>query len=71
MYFYTVSDFLHMGGYAIYVWPAYSIVLFVLVFNVVVAVKQKKKISRKLQRDLSDLKRLNRSSELDTLSILE
>ncbi len=30
----TVSDFLHMGGYGSYLWPAFGLTLFVLVYNV-------------------------------------
>lgn len=52
MYFNSVADFFRMGGYAPYVWPAYGIVLFVLVYNVLAALQQKKKTVRKLQRDL-------------------
>jgi heme exporter protein CcmD len=30
----TLSDFLHMGGYGGYLWPAFGLTLFVLVYNV-------------------------------------
>jgi heme exporter protein CcmD len=43
-YFATLQDFLHMGGYAAYVWPAYTAVAVVLA---VVAVKSRRKISAK------------------------
>jgi len=28
-----VTEFLHMGGYAVYVWPAYAITAIVLILN--------------------------------------
>ena len=31
-----MSDFLHMGGYAFYVWSAYGITLMVLIGNIIV-----------------------------------
>ena len=30
----SLSDFLHMGGYGAYLWPAFGVTLFVLVYNV-------------------------------------
>ncbi|MCU0975725.1 MAG: heme exporter protein CcmD [Steroidobacteraceae bacterium] len=30
----SLSDFLHMGGYAGYLWPAFGLTLFVLVYNI-------------------------------------
>ena len=32
-----MSEFLHMGGYAAYVWPAYGLTLAVIVWNIVYA----------------------------------
>jgi heme exporter protein CcmD len=43
-YFASLADFLHMGGYAGYVWPAYAAVAVILV---AVAVKSRRKISAK------------------------
>ena len=28
-----MTEFLHMGGYAVYVWPAYAITAIVLILN--------------------------------------
>jgi heme exporter protein D len=36
----NLSDFLHMGGYAGYVWSAFGIATVVLVANVIVAKRQ-------------------------------
>jgi heme exporter protein CcmD len=30
----TVAEFLDMGGYAAFVWPAFSLVMSVLIYNV-------------------------------------
>jgi heme exporter protein CcmD len=30
----NLGDFLHMGGYAAYLWPAFGLTLFVLVYNI-------------------------------------
>ena len=46
----NLSDFLHMGGYAGYVWSAFGIATVVLVANVVVA-------KRQLSTNLKHLKR--------------
>jgi len=29
----TLQAFLHMGGYGVYLWPAFCLTLFVLLFN--------------------------------------
>lgn len=33
MHWQTLTQFLQMGGYAIYVWPAYGITLIILIVN--------------------------------------
>ncbi|MFU8797366.1 MAG: heme exporter protein CcmD [Gammaproteobacteria bacterium] len=38
-----IIEFFNMGGYAIYVWLAYGITVFVLIGNVVAAVAGKKR----------------------------
>lgn len=43
--FHSLTDFLHMGGYAAYVWSAYGIVAIVLIAQVISAaraIKRKK-----------------------------
>jgi len=30
----NVQTFLHMGGYGMYLWPAFCLTLFVLLFNI-------------------------------------
>ena len=38
-----IIEGLNMGGYALYVWPAYAITAVVLIGNLVAAVRKKKK----------------------------
>lgn len=33
----SLADFLHMGGYGAFVWPAYTVTLIVLIANVYLA----------------------------------
>jgi heme exporter protein D len=49
-----MSEFLAMGGYAVYVWPSFLLALIVLVANIVAPMRQRKRvltdIARKLRR---------------------
>jgi len=51
----NLTEFLHMGGYAFYVWTSYGIALVVLVANVLVPMRQRRKlladIARRLRRE--------------------
>jgi heme exporter protein D len=40
----AIQEFLHMGGYALYVWPAYGLTFIVLVFNVIIPLWREKDI---------------------------
>jgi len=42
------ESFLYMGGYAMYVWPAYGVTALVLVGNIVWPVLQRKQLLRQL-----------------------
>lgn len=44
----SLAEFLAMGGYAVYVWPAYGISLVVLLLNVVVPIVQRRQLLREL-----------------------
>ena len=50
----SLSEFFHMGGYAVYVWSSYGIALVVLVINIILPARQKTRlladIARKLRR---------------------
>ncbi len=44
----SFDEFLAMGGYGIYVWPAYGIAFVVLLLNVVLPIIQRKQFLRQL-----------------------
>ena len=50
----ALTEFLHMGGYAFYVWTSYAITAAVLVLNVVIPVRQGNAQRRRLRRALSE-----------------
>jgi len=52
-----LSEFLHMGGYAAYVWPAYAVAAVVLVANVLSPILRE----RRLRRGLGHRARVERS----------
>ncbi len=50
-----MNEFLHMGGYAAYVWSAYGISLVVLILNIILPIRHEQAllhaIKKKLQRE--------------------
>ena len=44
----SLEDFLHMGGYAFYVWTSYGLTAAVLLWNVLAPIVQRKQILRQL-----------------------
>ena len=55
----SLTEFFHMGGYAFYVWTSYAIALFVLLINVILPLRQRKKL-------LSDIARTTRRARRNT-----
>lgn len=47
-----VREFLEMGGYALYVWPAYGLTLVVLVLNVVIPWQRERRLKRNLSQSI-------------------
>ena len=45
-----MSEFFHMGGYAAYVWSSYAIALVVLLWNVLMPWRQRRKMLAGLAR---------------------
>ena len=45
-----MSEFLHMGGYAPYVWSAYGVTLIVLIYNAWAAYRHHTSVLARLQR---------------------
>ena len=48
----TWSQFIHMGGFAVYVWSAYGFVAVVLTLNVVLPINRRRIILKRLRRFL-------------------
>jgi heme exporter protein D len=48
----SLTDFFHMGGYAIYVWSAYAISFVALVLNIVLPLLKERKTLNQLQKRL-------------------
>ena len=46
-----MTEFLNMGGYGLYVWPAYLIVAIVLILNLVVPLQRHRRLLREISRD--------------------
>jgi heme exporter protein D len=45
-----MKEFLHMGGYAFYVWSAYAIALVVLLYNLVSPIVARRRLLASLAR---------------------
>lgn len=46
----SLQTFMHMGGYAVYVWSSYGLALVVLTLNVVLPRKREQEFLKMLQR---------------------
>ena len=46
----SLTEFLHMGGYAFYVWTSYGIALIVLLANLLLPIRQRRKILADIAR---------------------
>ena len=46
----AIKNFIHMGGYAMYVWPAYGVTLSIFIFNIVAALQTQRRAWQQLQR---------------------
>jgi len=46
----VMTEFLNMGGYGLYVWPAYLIVAIVLILNLVVPLRHHRRLLSKMSR---------------------
>jgi len=52
-----MTDFLHMGGYGVYVWPSYAIALIIIVANVWAPLRDHKKLLRDIKFQLTSGKK--------------
>jgi heme exporter protein D len=55
----SLNEFFHMGGYAFYVWTSYGLALAVLLVNVILPLRQRRKL-------LNDIARTNRRARRNT-----
>ena len=46
----NLNEFFHMGGYAFYVWSSYGIALIVLLLNVILPLRQRRKLLNGIAR---------------------
>jgi heme exporter protein D len=46
----NLTEFLHMGGYAFYVWTSYGIAAVILVANLVAPMRQRKRLLGEVAR---------------------
>lgn len=46
----VMTEFLNMGGYGLYVWPAYLIVAIVLILNLVVPLRRHRRLLSQMSR---------------------
>ena len=44
------SEFLHMGGYAVFVWSSYGLALVMVVFNIVSPMLERKRVISRVKR---------------------
>ncbi len=44
----SLADFLHMGGYALYVWSAFGLAAVVLAWNVIAPLQRERALRREL-----------------------
>ena len=47
----AMIEFLNMGGYGLYVWPAYLIVAIVLILNLVVPLRRHRRLLSEISRN--------------------
>ena len=48
----SVTDFISMGGYGVYVWSSYAITLVALTLNIVLPIMKERRTIRDLQKRL-------------------
>ena len=52
-----LNNFLSMGGYAVYVWSAYSISFIVLFLNIIIAIRNEHKTLNEIKERLQNNKK--------------
>ncbi|GHU42107.1 hypothetical protein AGMMS50289_06300 [Betaproteobacteria bacterium] len=63
MYWNSFSDFLHMGGYGLYVWGSFGMTALVMVAEPLLARRQHRLIAQRLRRQLRAEAKPDRAGE--------
>ncbi|GHU16355.1 heme exporter protein D [Betaproteobacteria bacterium] len=63
MYWNSFSDFLHMGGYGLYVWGSFGMTALVMVAEPLLARRQHRLIAQRLSRQLRAEAKPDRAGE--------
>ena len=67
MAFESFSAFLHMGGYALYVWLSYGFTAIVLTLLIVFTVRKTRQIHQEVRLSQTREKRMTQAKEADLL----
>jgi len=57
MYWSSFSDFLHMGGYALFVWGSYLVTIFVLIIEIALLRSRNKALRKTLISEIRESER--------------
>jgi heme exporter protein D len=47
----NITDFLHMGGYAFYVWSSWAMTAVVIAWNIAAPIREKRQLLASLERE--------------------
>jgi heme exporter protein D len=53
----SLNEFIHMGGYGFYVWTSYGIALVVLLANIIIPARQRRKLLADIARTVRRARR--------------
>ena len=53
----SLNEFFHMGGYGFYVWTSYGIALVVLLANIIIPARQRRKLLADIARTVRRARR--------------
>lgn len=56
----TLHEFIHMGGYAAYVWTAYALATAVLAYHLIAPLRNRKQLRQRIQADAAEYRETSR-----------
>ncbi|MCK6262688.1 heme exporter protein CcmD [Vibrio sp. ZSDE26] len=65
MYFESLSDLFHMGGYAVYVWSAFGITFLSLLIILVTSIRRGKSLLKEVQAKVDRQARIDAAKDLE------